>query len=145
MVLKSLSDFHFLRFWQNAMAYFAAVNFSVWEAPASLQRCIEVNLHIELKQSYCENLESVLSVFAKLSWNFHLSPRGCSALAENRQYITDLSIYYWHMAYFDGVYLKKLYSACSLLGQNIDISFGPNAAPLGARWRSTLRAAPRSY
>ena len=38
-----------------------------WEAPALQRQCIEVILCIELKQSCCENLESVLSVFAKLS------------------------------------------------------------------------------
>ena len=31
------------------------------------------------------------------------------------------------------------------LGQNIDISFGPNGAQLSARWWFTLRAASRSY
>ena len=34
------------------------------------------------------------------------------------------------MTCFDGLYLKKLCSACSVLGQNIDVSFGPNKAPL---------------
>ena len=52
------------------MADSADVNFSVWEAPASLEWCIEVVIRIELKQCYCENLESVPAVFAKLSWNF---------------------------------------------------------------------------
>ena len=33
---------------------FCSGDFAVWEAPASLQRCIEVILHIELKQGYCE-------------------------------------------------------------------------------------------
>ena len=82
-------------------------------------RCIEVILRIELKQSYCENLESVPAVFAKLSWNFHLSLCGCSALAGNRQYITGLSIYYRDMTCFDGLHLKKSRSPCSVLGQNI--------------------------
>ena len=49
------------------MAYFADVNFSVQKAPASLKLCIEVILHIELEQNYCENFESVPAVFAKLS------------------------------------------------------------------------------
>ena len=106
------------------MADSAVVNFSVWVAPASLERCIEVILRIELKQSYCENLESVPAVFAKLSWNFHLSLSGCSALAGNRQYITVLLIYYPDMPCFDGLHLKKSCSACSVLGQSIDVSFG---------------------
>ena len=100
----------------------------MWEAPASLERCIEVILRIELKQSYCENLESVPAVFAKLSWNFHLSLCGCSALAGNQQYIACLSIHYWDMTCFDGLNLKKSCAACSILRQNIDVSFGPNGA-----------------
>ena len=134
-----------LIFWQNAMADFWSSDFAVWEALASLKRCIEVILRIELEQSYCEILESVPAVFAKLSWNFHPSLCGCSALAGNRQYITGLSIYYRDMTCFDGLYLKKSCSACSILGHNIYISFGPNGAPLNARWWSTLRAASRSY
>ena len=35
------------------------------------------------------------------------------------------------MTGFDGLDLKKSRSACSVLRQNIDISFGPNGAPLG--------------
>ena len=49
------------------------------------------------------------------------------------------------MSYFDGLYLKKSRSACSCLGQNINLFFGPNWAQLGAPWWSTLRAASRSY
>ena len=56
-------------------------------------------------------------------------------------YITSLSIYYRDMTCFDGLYLKKSRSPCSVLGQNIDISFGPNGAPPGALWWSSLRAA----
>ena len=41
------------------MANFCSCNFAVREAHASLARCIECILRIELKQSYCENLESV--------------------------------------------------------------------------------------
>ena len=125
------------------MAHGADVNFSVWEASASLELCIEVILHIELKQSYCENLESVPAVFAKLSWNFHLSLSGCSAFAGNRQYIAGLSIHSRDMTCFDGLYLKKSRPACSILGQNIDISFGPNGALHGARRWSTLRSTTR--
>ena len=47
------------------MANFADVIFSVWEALVSLEPCIEVILSKELKQSYCEILESVPAVFAK--------------------------------------------------------------------------------
>ena len=117
------------------MANFPDVNLWVCEAPASLEQCTEVILCKELKQSYCEILESVPAVFAKLSWNFHPSLCGCSALAGNRQYITCLSIYYRDITCFDGLYLKKSRSPCSDLGG--DISFGPNGAPLGARWWST--------
>ena len=81
---------------------------------------------------------SVPSLCAKLSWNFHPSRSGCSACAANRQYITGLLIYYRDIICFDGLYLKKWRSACSVLGQNIDIPFGPNGAPLGARWWSTI-------
>ena len=86
---------------------FCSGDFAVWEAPASLQRCIEVILRIELKQSYCEILESVPAVLAKLSWNFHPSLSCCRALAKNRQCIAGLSIYYRDMTCFDGLYLKK--------------------------------------
>ena len=42
------------------MAYFCCCDFAVWEAHAwSLKQYIEVILSIELKQSYCEILESV--------------------------------------------------------------------------------------
>ena len=75
---------------------------------------------------------------------FHQSLSGCSALAENRQCITDLSIFCRDMSYFDGLYLKKSRSACSCLGQNIYFFFGPDGAQLGAPWWSTLRAASRS-
>ena len=62
-----------------------------------------------------------------------------------RQYITSLSIYYRDMTCFDELPLKKMRSACSILGQNIDISFGPNGAlHIALQW-STLRAASRSY
>ena len=117
----------------------------MWEAPASLQQCIEVILRIEVKQSYCEILGSVPAVLAKLSRNFNPSLSCCRALAKSQQYIASLSIYYRDMTCFDGLYLKKSHSACSVLGQNIDISFGPNGAPLGALWWSTLLSTSRSY
>ena len=98
--------------WRNGMAEFCSGDFEVWEVPASLKRCIEVILRIELKQGYYEILESVLAVLAKLSWNFHPSLSGGSALAKNRQRITDLSIYFRDMTCFDSLYLKKSLSAC---------------------------------
>ena len=134
-----------LIFWQNAMADFWSSDFAVWEALASLKRCIEVILRIELKQRYCEILESAPAVSAKISWNFHQPLSCCIALDGNRQYITSLTIYYRDMPCFDGMYLKKSRSAWSVLGQNIDTSFGPNRALLGARWWYTLHAASRSY
>ena len=73
----------------------ADVNFSVWEAPASLERCIVVMLSIELKQSYCKNLESVPAVFAKLSWNFHLSLQcPCWKPTTYRWFVDTFSRYY---------------------------------------------------
>ena len=91
----------------------------MWEAPASLKRSIEVILCIELKQSYCEILESVPAVFAKLSWNFHPSLSNCSALAGNRQHMTgrDMTcdniwpVEIWpgrDMTCFDGFVLEKI-------------------------------------
>ena len=102
------------------MANFCSVNFAVCKAFASLKQCIEVILHIELKQSYCEIWEWVATVLAKLSLNFLLSLGYCSSLAGNQQYITGLSIYYQDIPCFDGLYLKKLHSTCSILrlGQN---------------------------
>ena len=67
-----------LQFWQNAMADFCSDDFAVWQAHAFLKRSIKVFLRIELKQRYCEILESVSAVLAKISWNFHPSPCGCS-------------------------------------------------------------------
>ena len=69
------------------MTKFISSDFVVWEATASLKQSIEVILCIELKQSYCEILESVPAVFAKLSWNFRPSLNVCSSLAGNWQYI----------------------------------------------------------
>ena len=86
-------------------------DFAVWKALASLKQYVEVILCIELKQRYCEILESVPAVCAKLSWKFHQSLCGCSALAGNRQYITGLTIYYLDMTCFDGLHLKN----CNLL------------------------------
>ena len=118
------------------------------EKPPASQRqcqCIEVILCIELKQSCCENLESVLSVFAKLSWNYLPSLGGCrlvtcSVLAGIRQYITSLSIYIRDMPSFDGLYLEKTLAAntCRVLGQNIDVSLWPNGALLGVRWSNLM-------
>ena len=53
------------------MAYFCSDDFAVWQARASLKLSIDIILCIELKQSYCEILESVSAVLAKISWNFH--------------------------------------------------------------------------
>ena len=117
-----------LKFWQNVMANFCSDEFAVWQASASSKGSIDNILCVELKQSYCKILAAVSAVLAKISWNFHLSLCGCSALAGNRQYITLLSIYYRDMPCFDGLYLKKLRSACSVLRQNIDFLFGPNRA-----------------
>ena len=74
------SNFYFHRFWQKVKANFCSCDFAVWEVAASLI-CTEVILHIELKQSYSETLESVPAVFAKLSWKCHLFLSCCSAHA----------------------------------------------------------------
>ena len=66
---------------QNSMADFCSCDFAVREVLAFLQQCFEFILSIELKQSYCEMFDSVPAVFAKLSWNFHLSLSCCSPLA----------------------------------------------------------------
>ena len=47
---------------------FCSYDFAVWQAHAFLKQSIEVILSIELKQSYCENLESVSAVLSKISW-----------------------------------------------------------------------------
>ena len=108
VILFVLSTICLILILQNVMAKFCSGDFSVWEAPASLKWSIEVILCIELKQSYCEILESVPAAFGRLSWNFRLSLSFCSSLAGNRQYITCLSIYYRDMTCFDGLYLKKI-------------------------------------
>ena len=70
-VLFVLSKIGLILISQNVMTEtvteFCSGDFAVWEAPASLKQSNEVILHIELKQSYCEILESVPAVFAKLS------------------------------------------------------------------------------
>ena len=118
----------------------------MWEAHASLKQCIEVILHIQLKQCYCEILESLQAVFAKLSWNFHLSLSCCSVFAGNRQYITGFvdilsryDLFWWLVPEKIAFCLQRRRS-----GQNIDISFGPNRALLGAWWWSTPRSASHS-
>ena len=128
------TELHIIHSWKCLKGFGSNVTaFQLWINFLSLDGAIK------------QNLESVSAVLAKISWNFHPSPCGCSALAGNRQHITGLSIYYRDMPCFDGLYLKKLRSACSILGQNIDISFGPNGALHGARRWCTLRAASRSY
>ena len=75
---------------------------------------------IELKRSYCENLKSlpalscsICKVILKFS-SVRLSLSGCSALPGYRQFITGLSIYHRDMTYYlEGLFLKKLRSACS--------------------------------
>ena len=41
-------------------------------------------------------------------------------------------MYYRDTTCFDGLHLKKSRSACSVLGQNVDLSFGTNGALVGA-------------
>ena len=65
------------------------------KASASLKWSIEVILCIELKQSYCEILESVPAVFGNLSWNFRPSLSVCSSFAGNHQYITGYDLFWW--------------------------------------------------
>ena len=65
-----LSQSDSLKFWQNAMAYFWSGSFAVWEALASLKRCSEVILRIELNRvtvkfwsHYLRYLQSHLEIF----------------------------------------------------------------------------------
>ena len=81
--------------------WFCRCDFSVWEAPASLKRCLEVILRVELKQSYFEILELVPAVFAKLSWNFNPSLSCCSGLVETDiispvgRYLSWYDLFWW--------------------------------------------------
>ena len=144
MVFSYRSDLNFSDSGKTLWPNFCSCDFAVWEAPGSLNQFIDVILRIERKQNYYENLESVPAAFAKLSWNFQLSLSCCNARDANRQYITGLLIYYWDMTCSNELHLKKSRSVRRVLGPNIDVSFGPNGAPLGALWWSTLRAASRS-
>ena len=81
-------------------------------------------------------------IICKVILEFPPSLSCCSDSAANRQYITGLTIYYylsWQLV------TENIAFCSSILRQNIDISFGPNGAPLGALWWSTLRSASRSY
>ena len=108
----------------------------MWEARASLNRCIEVIHSKELKQNYCDHdiYESVPAVFAKLSWNFHPSLSSCSTLAANRQSITGMSIYYRNMSGLCPVLMDCIWKNRVLLAAFWDkisiFSFGPKGAPL---------------
>ena len=99
--------------YSNSLPDFCSGDFAVWEAPASLKLCIDAILRKE--QTYYEILGIVPAVFAKLSWNFHLSLSGCIDIAGNQQYITGLSIYYRDVTCSDGLNLKKSPSDCSVL------------------------------
>ena len=99
------------------MANFADVKFSVWEAPASLEQCIEVILRIELTQIYCENLESVPAVFAKLNFICHLA-----AAVKQLAYIACLSIYYRDMTCFDALHLFLRLRLAQKTGPNLRTS-----------------------
>ena len=137
-VLFVLSAIGLILILQNVMTEFCSCDFAVWEAPASLKLCIEVILCTELKQGYCKILESVPAVFVKLSWNFHLSLSGCSALAGNRQYITGLSTYYRDMTCFDGLYRKNRVLLAALWDK-ISIFHLGQTEHLSAQWHCNER------
>ena len=117
------------------------------EKPPASQRqcqCIEVILCIELKQSCCENLESVLSVFAKLS---DLEIIFCHFKVCSCRLVTFVS---WLESDNISPVFRYIFEICPLLmvctwkiacskhlqrsGTNIDVSYGPNRALLGVRW-----------
>ena len=72
----------------------------MWKAPASLKRCIEGILHIELKQSYCETFWVSACSFAKLGWHFHQLLRGCWKPTMYQLFVDTLSRYdlFWWLA-----------------------------------------------
>ena len=76
--------------------------------------------YLQYLQSYLELFISHLASAMPLLKTDNISPV-C-------RYIIEMD-----MTCSDELHLKKSRSACSVLGQNIDISFGPNGAPLGAR------------
>ena len=59
--------------------------FYSFDFAVSLQQCIEVVLHIALKQTYYGILEMVTAVFAELSLSFHQSLLLLYTLAESLQ------------------------------------------------------------
>ena len=95
---------------------------------------------VKFWRQYLQNLQSYLEIFI-----IHLAAAVTLLQTDSISSVSSLSTYFRDMTCFDGFYLKKSRSTCSVLEQNIDISFGPNGAPLGSRWWSTLRAASRSY
>ena len=105
------------------MANFCSCDFAVWDALVLLKRSIDFSLilRIELTTDLLWKLgvssNSVPAGLTKLSWNFHRSLCGCSALVENRQYITGLSIYYRYIPCFDGLYLKNRVLLAALWGK----------------------------
>ena len=103
---------------------FCSGDFAVWEAPTSLKRCIDVILRIERKQSYCENLESVL---AKLSLKYlqsylemfirHLAAAMPLLKTDNISRVCRYIIEIWPVrSCSDELHLKNSRSACSVLG-----------------------------
>ena len=95
---------------------------------------------VKFWRQYLQNLQSYLEIFI-----IHLAAAVTLLQTDSISSVSSLSTYFRDMTCFDGFYLKKSRCTCSVLEKNIHISFGPNGAPLGSRWRSTLRAASRSY
>ena len=87
------------------------------------------------RSQYLQYLQSNLEIFIR-----HLA---AAVLARNRQYITGLSIHYWDKSHFWWLVPVKLRECCLQHSRTKLVyrySFGPNGAPLGARWWSTLRS-----
>ena len=76
---------------------------------------------------YLQYLQSYLEIFVR-----HLASAVSLLETDNISPVCRYIIMYRDMICFDGLYPKKSRSACSVLGKNIDVSFGPNGAWLGA-------------
>ena len=140
-----------LKFWKNAMANFCSNDFAVWVCEKPLHHWTiqwshplhraEIEFLWKIGVSTCSIGKDIL-IFSSVTL---LLQCPCWKPTIYHRFVDISSRYalFWWLVC--RLYLKKSRSACSVLGQNIDISFGPNGAPLCARWCSTLRAALRSY
>ena len=88
-----------------------------------------------------------VSVWCVCVWNFHHSLR--AAVTVPLLETNNISLVYWYGMEIWPVLMastwKKLCSACSVQGQNINIFSGPKGPPLGMLWWFTLHPTSRSY